>query len=103
MFVSTVFARFGRRNRLFVQNATKREKKRDWLAERIGFELVVAFLRTIAVYWPAKRVFRQSAANRDYQTEESSRLRGTGSSLLWGRRQALIVRWLVGLVTKGSH
>jgi hypothetical protein len=26
-----------------VQNATKREKKRDWLAERIGFEPAVEF------------------------------------------------------------
>jgi len=42
MFVSTVFARFGRRNRLFVQNATKREKKRDWLAvDTVYSELVL--------------------------------------------------------------
>jgi hypothetical protein len=43
MLVSAIFARFGRQNRLFEQNATKREKTQDWLAERIGFELVVAF------------------------------------------------------------
>jgi hypothetical protein len=81
MLVSTVFARFGRQNRLFVQNATKREKKRDWLAERIGFELVVAFLRTIAVYWATKGVFRMSAGNRECQTGESGRLHGAGSSV----------------------
>jgi hypothetical protein len=28
--------RFGRENRLFEQNATKRAKKRDWMAEEIG-------------------------------------------------------------------
>ena len=39
MFVHAIFAHFGRQNRLFGQNATEREKKRDWLSERIGFEL----------------------------------------------------------------
>jgi hypothetical protein len=34
--------------RLFKRNATEREKRLDWLAERIGFELVVAFRRTMA-------------------------------------------------------
>ena len=43
MFVHAIFAHFGRQNRLFGQNATEREKRRDWLAEKIGFELVVAF------------------------------------------------------------
>ena len=51
------------------QNATEREKRRDWLAEKIGFELVVAFRRTIAVYWPTKCVFRLSAANRESKPE----------------------------------
>jgi hypothetical protein len=39
MFVHAIFARSGRQNRVFGQNATEREKRRDWLAERIGFEL----------------------------------------------------------------
>jgi hypothetical protein len=43
MFVHAIFARFGRQNRVFGQDATEREKRRDWLAEKIGFELVVAF------------------------------------------------------------
>ena len=47
----------------FWQNATEREKRRDRAAERIGFELMVAFRRTIAPYWPTKCVFRLSAAN----------------------------------------
>ena len=41
----------------------------DWLAEKIGFELAVAFRRTIALYWPTKCVFRLSAANRECQPE----------------------------------
>jgi hypothetical protein len=65
MFVHAIFARFGRQNRVFGQNATEREKRRDWLAEKIGFELVVAFRRTIALYWPTKCVFRLSAAIRE--------------------------------------
>jgi hypothetical protein len=56
---------FGRQNQLFEQNATEREKTQDWLAEKIGSELVVAFRRTIALYWPTKCVFRLSAANRE--------------------------------------
>src|ERR1700730_13657334 len=39
MFVHAIFAHRGWQNRLFGQNATEREKKRDWLSERIGFEL----------------------------------------------------------------
>jgi hypothetical protein len=46
MFAQVVCARFGRQNQLFEQNAIDREKKQDWLAERIGFELMVAFRRT---------------------------------------------------------
>jgi hypothetical protein len=45
MFVHAIFARFGRQNRVFGQNATEREKRRDWLAEKIGFERAVAFLQ----------------------------------------------------------
>jgi hypothetical protein len=48
MLVSAIFARFGRQNRLFGHNATEREKGRDWLAEKIGFELVVAFSNTLS-------------------------------------------------------
>ena len=62
-------ARFGRQNRLFEQNAIEGEKTQDWLAERIGFELVVAFRRTIALYWPTKCVVRRSAANRESKPE----------------------------------
>ena len=47
----------------FEQNATERQKRRDWLAEKIGFELMVAFSRTIVPYWPTKCVFCLSAAN----------------------------------------
>jgi hypothetical protein len=32
MFVHAIFAHFGRQNRLLGQNATGREKRRDWLA-----------------------------------------------------------------------
>jgi hypothetical protein len=60
----------------------------DWLGERMGFELVVAFRRTIAVYWPAKGVFRLSAGNRECQTGESGRLHGAGSSV---RNQRLVL------------
>ena len=42
MFVHAIFARFGRQNRVFGQNATEREKWRDWLAEKIGFEALNA-------------------------------------------------------------
>ena len=45
MFAQVIVARFGRENRLSEQNATERPKTGDWLAERIGFELVVAFRR----------------------------------------------------------
>ena len=76
MLVSAIFAHFGRQNRLFGHNATDREKMQDWLAEEIGLELVVAFRRTIALYWPTKCVFRLSAANRECQTGESGRLHG---------------------------
>jgi len=38
-FLQAIFAHLGRQNQLFEQNATEREKWRDWLAERIGFEL----------------------------------------------------------------
>jgi hypothetical protein len=69
MFVHAIFARFGPQNRVFGQNATEREKRRDWLAEEIGFELVVAFRRTIALYWPTKCLFRRSAANRESKPE----------------------------------
>jgi hypothetical protein len=48
MFVHVIFARFGPQNGVFGRNGTEREKRRDWLAERIGFELVVAFRQTIA-------------------------------------------------------
>jgi hypothetical protein len=65
-------------NRLFEQRATEREKRRDWVAEKIGFELVVAFRWTFAIYWPTKCVFRLSAANRECQTGESGRLHGFG-------------------------
>jgi hypothetical protein len=68
-FVHAIFARFGRQNRLFEQNTTERENRLDWLAEKIGFELVVAFRRTIALYWPTKCIFRLSAANRDSKRE----------------------------------
>jgi hypothetical protein len=44
-----IFARFRPQNRDFGQNATEREKTQDWLAEKIGFKLVVAFRQTIAV------------------------------------------------------
>jgi hypothetical protein len=43
MFVHAIFARFGRQNRVFGQNATEREKKPDWMAEKVGFERAVAF------------------------------------------------------------
>ena len=43
MFVHAIFARFGRQSRVFEQNATEREKRRDWLAVKIGFELAVEF------------------------------------------------------------
>jgi hypothetical protein len=62
-------ARFGRQNRLSEHNATEREKRRDWLAEKIGFELVVEFRRTIALSRPTKCVFRLSAANRESKPE----------------------------------
>jgi hypothetical protein len=42
---------FGPQNRLFEQNATEREKRRDWLAERIGFELTVEFHKKFRVHW----------------------------------------------------
>src|ERR1700730_5109997 len=38
------------------------------MAERIGIELMVAFRRTIALYWPTKCVFRLSAANGESKT-----------------------------------
>ena len=65
MFVHAIFAPSRRQNRVFGQNATEREKRRDWMAEKIGFELVVAFCRTIAPYWPTECVFRLSAAKRE--------------------------------------
>ena len=40
-------------------------KKRDWLAERIGFEFVGAFRWTIALYSRTKRIFRLSAETRE--------------------------------------
>ena len=43
MFAQVSFARFGRQNRFSGQNATGREKRRDWLAERVGFEPTVEF------------------------------------------------------------
>jgi hypothetical protein len=46
-----IFARFGWENRLSEQNATEREKRRDWLAERIGFELTVEFHEKFRVRW----------------------------------------------------
>jgi hypothetical protein len=33
------------------RNATEREKKQDWLAERIGFELTVEFHEKFRVHW----------------------------------------------------
>jgi hypothetical protein len=72
MFVQAIFAHFGPPNPLFEQNATEREKRRDWLAEKIGFELVVAFRRTIALYWQTKCVFLLSAANREFKPENRS-------------------------------
>ena len=39
MFVHVIFARFGPQNGVFGRNRTEREKRRDWLAERIRFEL----------------------------------------------------------------
>jgi hypothetical protein len=69
-------------SRLFEQNATEREKERDWLAERIGFELVIAFRRTIALYWPTKCVFRRSCGKQRVHTGESGRLHGAGSSVV---------------------
>jgi hypothetical protein len=48
------------------------------VAEKIGFELVVAFCRRIALYWPTRCVFRLSAANGESITEESGRLHGAG-------------------------
>jgi hypothetical protein len=32
MFAQVIFARFGRQNRFSGQNATEKEKRRDWLA-----------------------------------------------------------------------
>src|SRR5580700_11187837 len=78
MLASAIFARFGRQNRLFKRNATEREKGRDCVAAEIGFELVVAFRRTIALYWPTKCVFRRQTES---QTGESGRLRSAGSSV----------------------
>jgi len=69
-------------------------RKTDLLAlitaekEKIGFELVVAFCQTIALYWPAKGVFRLSAGNRECQTGESGRLHGAGPSV---RNQRLVL------------
>ena len=62
MFAQGIFARSGRQNRVFRQNSTVRGKSKDWLAEKIGFELLVAFRRMIALYWPTECVFRRCAA-----------------------------------------
>jgi hypothetical protein len=80
MLVSAIFAHFGRQNRLFGHNATDREKMQDWLAEEIGLELVVAFRRTIALYWPTKVPISPVCGKQRVQTGESGRLHGTGSS-----------------------
>ena len=63
-----------------------REKRRDWLAERIGFELMVAFRRTIAPYWPTKCVFRLSAANG----ESKPRIGQTGQWRISVRNQCIL-------------
>jgi hypothetical protein len=63
-----------------------REKKRDCLAEKIGFELMATFRRTIAPYLPTKCVFRLSAANR----ESKSRIGRTGQCRISVRNQCIL-------------
>jgi hypothetical protein len=46
----------GRKTDLLALITAEKEKK-DWAGERIGFELVVAFRRKIAIYWPTKSYF----------------------------------------------
>jgi hypothetical protein len=70
MFVHAIFARFGRQNRVFGRNGTEREKRRDWLAERIGFELAVAFRHSFALLWPEKRGFWQNAQTENRKPEK---------------------------------
>jgi hypothetical protein len=68
----------GRKIDLLGLITTVEAETQDWLAERIGFELVVAFCRRIALYWPTRCVFRLSAANGESISEESGRLHGAG-------------------------
>ena len=72
MFVHAIFARFGPQNRLSEQNATEREERRDWLAEKIGFELVVAFRQrfgpvfaVIVLFWGQRITWRKSDSRTD--------------------------------------
>ena len=58
----------------------ERKRRTGW-RRGLEFELVVAFRRTMAVYWATKCVFRLSAGNRECQTGESGRLHGAGSSV----------------------
>ena len=43
ILVRVAFARYGRQNRSFEENATQREKRQDCMAERVGFEPTVEF------------------------------------------------------------
>src|ERR1700676_4965394 len=38
MPLRATFAHYGRQNRSFEGNATRRQKQQDWMAERVGFE-----------------------------------------------------------------
>ena len=67
MFVQAIFAHFGLQNRLFEQNATERQKRRDWLAEKIGFELGLRFARRL------RFIGRQTAYFAYLQETESAK------------------------------
>jgi hypothetical protein len=41
--VRATFARYGRQNRSFEGITTEKEKRQDWMAARVGFELMVEF------------------------------------------------------------
>jgi hypothetical protein len=92
------------------------------MAEKIGFELVVAFRQTIAVYWATNGVFRLFAGNRECQTGgppthfpvmpaktllpiQESRIRGRSAILSVGHVGPLccsFLRWLVVPCPNGS-
>jgi hypothetical protein len=61
------------------------------MAERIGFELVVAFCRTIALYWPTECVFREYGRKERVQTGEAERLRARNA--VFSYRSFLVSIW----------